>query len=114
MKVNSRLTTEFDNEAHSQTDVGSTSIGTQTGVESAAGEDEGQVEGEVEGDEVMGNEGYSRELWEEEDMMSSFLETRKTRNLAISLYYEAALGSPSKEHWLGKHGTVAHIMEVFN
>ena len=46
--------------------------------------------------------------------MVSFLETRKSRNLAIALYFEAALGSPPREQWLGEDGTVSHILEVFN
>ena len=42
VKIGSQLLDDFDNEACSQTDVGSTSIGSQTEVESAAGKVEGE------------------------------------------------------------------------
>ena len=44
----------------------------------------------------------------------TFTEPRTTINLSVTVYYARALGSPPKLIWGGKHGTIAHICEVFH
>ena len=96
---------DFDNEVHSQTKDSSTSIGSQAEVESAAGLDNKPVE--------LQNEGalISKELWGDEDLITKCLESRKSRNLAVVLYYEAALGSPPREECMGIDGNILYFRD---
>ena len=51
-------------------------------------------------------------LWDEEDILNIFLETRKTRNLGTAYYFTHALGCPDRTEWMGRNGTIAHICSI--
>ena len=53
-------------------------------------------------------------LWNEEDIINHFLETRKTRNLGIAYYFTQAFECPDRTEWMGRDGTIAHICSIFN
>ena len=55
----------------------------------------------------------SAKIWNEEDLLDEFVETRKTRNLGVGYYYRKALGSPRRSQWHGKNETIYHICDVF-
>ena len=72
------------------------------GVSDGSGEDSSQEDVSV------------SEIWDEEQLMEQFLESRKTRNLAVAFYFEKGLDSPDRTEWWGQNGTINHICEVFN
>ena len=62
----------------------------------------------------MTNEEKSREVWLKEEVHNKVCDTRRGIRLAIGMYYLQVLGSPPKKEWDGRHGTVAHICEIWD
>ena len=56
----------------------------------------------------------SREVWLKEEVHDKVCDTRRGIRLAIGMYYLQVLGSPPKKEWDGRHGTVAHIYEIWD
>ena len=48
----------------------------------------------------------SDDIWEEENMLEFFLETRRARNIGIAYYNRRSLGSSTTSNWSGCHGTI--------
>lgn len=97
-----------------QTEVGFVGTDTQTEVVSTCGIKEGECVGDESGGDSSEEDASLSDIWDEELLMEQFLESRKSRNLAVAHYFEKALDSPYRSEWHGKNGTISHICEVFN
>ena len=76
--------------------------------------DEDDEVGEV--DDIRSNfpDGVAAQVWEEEEAMGLFEDSRLAIRMAVAVCFQSSLQSPPREEWAGKNGTVSHICEVFN
>ena len=59
------------------------------------------------------SDGVATQIWEEEETLHNFEDSRLVLRIAVAVYYRTSLQSPPRVEWGGKNGTVKHICEVF-